>query len=247
MGNDTPNKRRDMSTMQAFHNDTAIKAMFLDRIAQHAAEDAIVKGQYWKNGKGCAIGCTYHSSDHMTAEREAGIPVALARLEDTIFEGLPNDLAMTWPARFMAAVPVGADLSLVVPRWMLWLLTESGIEGYRHPTVAPAVEQVAAVLRHWIKVGVPDRGAADSAESAVWGAAWNVAWSAARSAESAARSAAWSAESAARAAWSAAESAAAESAARSAARSVARSVAWGAMSDALLRLIAECRVTGDAA
>jgi hypothetical protein len=110
--------------MIAFHGKTKIKKQYVARVLAHQKADEIVKGQYWKEGKGCAVGCTIHGSDHAQYETELGIPRVIARLEDGIFEALPNDLAQAWPARFLKAVPVGADLSNVWPQFAVWLLTD---------------------------------------------------------------------------------------------------------------------------
>ena len=110
--------------MKAFHNEPKIKEKYLDRVTMHEKADEIIKGQYWENGKGCAVGCTIHSSNHASYETELGIPRIIARLEDGIFENLPNDLAKTWPRRFLEAIPVGADLSMVWPRFAVWLLLD---------------------------------------------------------------------------------------------------------------------------
>src|SRR3990167_744097 len=111
--------------MNSFHSDPKIKEKYLSRVQAHAAADEIIKGKYWVEGKGCAVGCTVHSSDHSAYESELGIPRILARLEDGIFEALPNELAMTWPARFLESVPVGADLSMIWPKFVIWMLTDS--------------------------------------------------------------------------------------------------------------------------
>lgn len=42
--------------MIAFLNDIEIKTKYLDRVKAHAKADEIVKGQYWQEGKGCAVG-----------------------------------------------------------------------------------------------------------------------------------------------------------------------------------------------
>lgn len=110
--------------MIAFHGKQEIKDKYLARVGAHALDDEIVKGQYWENGKGCAVGCTIHSSDHCLYESELGIPMIIARLEDYIFEALPLDLAKTWPERFLKAIPVGSDLSKIWPRFAIWLLTD---------------------------------------------------------------------------------------------------------------------------
>jgi hypothetical protein len=71
--------------MLSFHSDPSIKSNYLARVAGHADADEIVKGRYWENGKGCAVGCTIHGETHESFERELGIPQMLAWLEDVIF------------------------------------------------------------------------------------------------------------------------------------------------------------------
>ncbi len=83
--------------MQAYHNKPEIKETYLQRVRAHKAADEIIKGTYWEDGKGCAVGCTIHDSDHSRYEAELGIPEWLARVEDVIFEGLPNRRASLWP------------------------------------------------------------------------------------------------------------------------------------------------------
>jgi hypothetical protein len=208
--------------MKAYHNDPSIKAAILAQLAHHRAADEIVKGRYWENGKGCAIGCTLHSSDHAEYEIRFGIPQMLAQLEDCIFEGLPNDEAKQWPERFMSAIKPGVDLSIVGWKFLHWILTDKTINpGIDHPLVKDAIERCASIMLSLSRVDKIDK--ASAAASAA-----RSAWSAARSAESAARSAARSAESAA---WSA------ESAAWSAERSAERSAAYVRMSDKLIALI----------
>jgi hypothetical protein len=222
--------------MKAFHNDPAIKTKYLARVAMHRAADELIKGQGWENGKGCAIGCTLEKYDHSRYPIEIGIPEMLARLEDCIFEGLPNGKSQAWPERFLSAIKPGADLSRVGWQFLLWLLTRSGIGAYDHPLVRDAVAQVAEVLRAPAEGRPIDesaaRSAAWSARSAAWSAesaacaaesARSAAESARSAAESAAESAAWSARSAA---WSA----------RSAARS-AESAAYETMADQLIALL----------
>ena len=102
--------------MIAYHNDMANKVAILAQLNAHARADELVKGRYWENGKGCAVGCTIHSSDHAEYETRFGIPQMLARLEDRIFEGLPNGKAKEWPIRFMSAIRPGADLCLEIRR-----------------------------------------------------------------------------------------------------------------------------------
>ena len=123
----------DFSTimeMRAFHGKEEIKKFYLNRVQEHIDLDEIVKGVYFEDGepgkrKMCGVGCTIHSDQHSSYEEELGIPQVLAKLEDRIFENIPNELAKTWPLRFLESINVGADLSKVWPKFAIFLLTDS--------------------------------------------------------------------------------------------------------------------------
>lgn len=170
-----------MAKLIAFHGDAAVKEKYLSRVRAHAAADEIVKGKYWEGGKGCAVGCTIHSGNHAAYQDELGLPEWLARLEDTLFENLPNEVAKTFPERLLAAIPVGKDLEPIKWQFSLFLLEENTkrveslqIDADLKKQVLDAIEQVAAVNR-------------DAIETSQWNE--SAAWSAAESALSAARSA----------------------------------------------------------
>ena len=82
-------------------------------VAAHISADALVRGSYWKpienavGGQGCFISCLTHSSDPKPALERFGLPVAVLRIAENIFEDLPDDEA----AAFFAALPdaVGRD------------------------------------------------------------------------------------------------------------------------------------------
>ncbi len=179
--------------------------------------DMILQGTYSQgtgdNWRGCAVGCSIHSlnrlqnkryttDDHTVYEEALGIPEWLARLEDTIFEGLPKDDAMKWPLRFAKAVPVGKDLESIKWKFCAFVLSRN-IERVLTLNIADELkEQIVSSIRGVLVLHE------EAIKTGVWG-----------------ESAAWSARSAAESARSAAESA--ESAAWS-----ARSVAWSARSAA---------------
>ena len=213
----------------AYHGREADKAKILAALAQHREADRLVQGYgYWRDGKGCAVGCTLQSDDHMLYESRFGMPVAIAQMEDAIFEGLPVDLARQWPERLMSSIRVGSDLSRVHWQLLHWLLTTPAVNpGIEHPLVRDAVKQCADVIADLAAGKAPDASAAMSAAESA-----ESAESAVRSAEYAARSAEYAAEYAVR------------SAARSAAWSAtwiaeyaARSAAWVAISNRLIDLI----------
>lgn len=133
-------------TMLAFHNDPAIKASKISQVLAHQQADEIVKGRYWEGGRGCAVGCTVHSDDHGAYETEMGIPRMIARLEDRIFEGMPLADAKTFPARFIEAIPVGADLSLVSWKFLHWLVSDV-VDRHGTDSVKAATFDAIEVLR----------------------------------------------------------------------------------------------------
>jgi hypothetical protein len=102
-------------------------------IKWHTEQDNLRQGVYESDGKYCAVGCSiqtmnaklgkhYSHGDHTAYEAELGIPRIVARLEDKIFEELQKEDAIKWPLQFMRAVPVGADLEMVWPKFAIWLL-----------------------------------------------------------------------------------------------------------------------------
>ena len=180
--------------MIAYHGSQTEKDTILTQLQLHYDADEIIHGTYWENGKGCAVGCTIHSSDHAQYEPRFGIPQALAQLEDRIFEGMSNGKSKEWPLRFMRAIKPGANLEHVQWAFLHRILTDDKITpGINDPIVKDVIAHVASLLLAWSK---GDRIDASAAKSAALSA---------ESAESAARSAARSAESAASAARSAAE------------------------------------------
>lgn len=220
--------------MKAFHNDEAIKQKYLKRVEKHRLADELVQGVAWQDGKGCAVGCTLESYNHAQYEKELGIPEWLARVEDTIFEGLTEEDAQMWPERFLAAIHPGADLDKIKHPFIIFVL-QSNLKNFDHkkcPAVAKATNDIIALHER----DEPD-------ESPAWRAAWRAAENAAddvawRAAQSATQSAAW------HAAWNAAWSAAQSEAWRatwSAARSGAQSEAYKTFSDKLIELLEGCK------
>ena len=206
--------------MLAYHNKPELKESVVAEMAAHRKADELVQGYgYWKYGKGCAMGCLIKSGDHKEYETRFGIPEQLALLEDSIFEGLPKELAQKWPERFLESITTGADLTRVWSHFAYWMLIdpEYGQIKYagKDKAVIDAIIGVANLHKDVTE------GKRSAAESAAWSAARSAAWSAA---ESAAWSAAWSA---------------AESAARSAAESAAESAAYIRMADKLIEIIEE--------
>jgi hypothetical protein len=168
--------------MIAFHNDIKIKDLYLNRVKEHRIADEITKGIYWENGRGCAVGCTIHGSDHSKYETELGIPIILARLEDGIFEGLPLSRAKIWPEEFLNSINVGSDLSDVWPKFAIWLLTDKdhGVLQYaKNDTQKKSIQTIAdyysrykeITKKQWIAAAYSVSAAADADSYAAYAAA----------------------------------------------------------------------------
>ena len=140
--------------MQTYLNSPELKAAFLAEIAKHEEMDAFIKGTYGEvvgpNFRGCAIGCSLHSlniingaadmeltartGDHARYEKELGLPIWLAYLEDHLFETLPIEEAKTWPRRFAEAIPVGVVVhDIVLAKILRWTLADPEF-GVRYAT-----------------------------------------------------------------------------------------------------------------
>jgi hypothetical protein len=227
--------------MLAYHNDPQLKEQFLSLLRWHQEQDRIIKGKYAdnpKNGlisvagfslpskfKGCAIGCSINSlkaitgrtdieyGDHAAYEELIGVPHILARLEDGIFERLPDEKSQAWPVRFAEAIPAGADLSLVWPRFAHWLLVDERdgvIRFAKTDDQRDAIRGVAELYQdtiNGIEVSIDTwRNAADDAADAAYAATY-AAYAAAYAAYAAAYAAADAAYAAADAADAAADAA----------------------------------------
>lgn len=184
--------------MQSFHNDIAVKCKYVARTEKHRKADELIRGTGWDGSKGCAVGCTLEKYDHSQYPIELGLPEWLARVEDTLFEGMSLERAMLWPSEFLLAIPVGVtenDFLYKVKAPFIRAMLEGTLKNFdneKFPDVASAVQGSIAL---WSRDDL-EAQSWESARSAAWSAAasaWSAAWSArsARSAESAARSAAY--------------------------------------------------------
>lgn len=166
--------------MRAYKMHAAVtKEAFVEVMQDHREADRIVQGAYWKDGRGCAVGCGLHTvraltgldlahSDHAALAAQVGVPEVLEHLQDRIFEGLPIELAREWPLRFARAIPDGADLSGVWPKFAVAMLRNLP-PSPDYPDVTAAVARVATGWETgWVDDDPSARSAAESAESAAY-------------------------------------------------------------------------------
>src|SRR5689334_20093389 len=100
------------------------KRQFVAEMKKHQKADAFLKGTYQQgNGKsfrGCAVGCGINSinrlkrkklshNSHEELSKHLGIPYWLARVEDTLFEGVSVERSKTWPVEFAEALQTGKN------------------------------------------------------------------------------------------------------------------------------------------
>lgn len=229
--------------LQAFNNDTKLRDDLIAEIKWHYDQDKIIQRTYGKDGKYCAVGCAIQSlnnkcgldlpnNDHEALAERLNIPATIPHLIDRIFEGQQQEEAPKFALAAFSAIKPGADLSLVTPKFMVWLLTDRthGVIQYATEDGKKAIRQVANLYKRVIAGETVtddewDR-AAEAAEAAAWAADARLA-------------ASWAARAAAWASWAAR---AAGDAARAAARA-ASAAAWAAsykrMAKKLVKLLGE--------
>lgn len=193
--------------MKSFHNNIFIKNKYISRVKHHIDADNLVRGLGWKDGKGCAVGCTLENYDHQSYEIELGIPEWLARVEDALFEGMSIEKSKRWPLIFLETINVGIDLEKARTPFLIVVLERSiesmhlsKFDEHEFSDVRNAIDQSTLAIQNIIdlhKSGSIAEGAAMittyGAGSAAWGIAeGSAAENAACGAACGARSAAWS-------------------------------------------------------
>ena len=165
---------------RAFGGSAASKAALLSSLSAQRAAGAVVREQpdaAWdvRTRLGCPVPCldTHWAADghgHAPLDHQVlyetlyGVPPALACLEHIIFNNLPLDQVVEWPARLVESIAPGADLDQVSDRWALWLLTASD------SPLAPDLsvyQGVASLYRERVAGNQPQADAWERCRSAV--------------------------------------------------------------------------------
>ena len=143
-------------------------ACLIQRMTEHAAHDEIIQGVGWDEGKGCFVGCCLHNYDHSRFPDQLGWPEQLSHLCDAIFEALPNAKAKEFAVDVPNAVGEdGKDLSMVVPQWIYWTLSDEGSKPTKYPQFQPFIDAVMAIYEEWTRTGArPSTDRADMADMA---------------------------------------------------------------------------------
>jgi hypothetical protein len=155
-------------------------------VQRHVAADQARPGSYDTGFIGCLA---EQSNSPEFIEREYGIPLAVSRIAESIFEGLPSDEAAVFFAAFPDAVESdGKDLTRVC-----WQFLAAELRSL--PPVRPAIQVVINLVidgmdllaegKEW-----PDEDAHAATGAANWAVDWAVDWAADSGASEAASQAA---------------------------------------------------------
>ncbi len=128
----------------AFHGDAAVKQAVIERLQRHWSAGHV---RPWFSmafseppGHCSVMGATIEGTDADAYERELGIPAGAGYLHEALlmhcghqpwsadFRDSPPfeiaDFARDYPVQWLQAVPLGANLGLLVPRFVAWLMHE---------------------------------------------------------------------------------------------------------------------------
>jgi len=230
------------------------KKLHVELAEKHLAADMLIKGTYGETDgsfKGCSIGCLSHDIDPEREDYHAHLEEYLGplewwwRLQDTIFEGLPDGQNRYWhkqAADALALLPEDYDWQKAYHRTQIAILRIA----YQHAGTSKEVVQKVIDLHElsanggtvstddWAAAGAAARAAEEAAEAA------RAARTAAEAAGAAAAEAEWeeartaAGEAAGEAAWTAWEAA---REARQAAWATAWATAWEEIRDGVLAAI----------
>jgi len=117
---------------------------------QHRKQDLLIKGSFWKEHKGCSVGCYVKTGNepHAKLAKRSGMPEYMHCLQDIIFEGLPDKTRFHWSEVFFKAAPVGLsdegfDKNIKIP-FLIYILksTLTTFDHIENPDVKKAVDTV---------------------------------------------------------------------------------------------------------
>ena len=99
----------------AYFGKDSIKQKYVNRMKNHIKADELVRGIGFEDCKGCAVGCTLDNYNHKSYETELGLPEWLARLEDTIFEGMSEEKSKQFPLLLLQSITPVSYTHLTLP------------------------------------------------------------------------------------------------------------------------------------
>lgn len=106
----------------SYYGDKRVKANYLARLKKHYLANEIVQETYWRNERDRDEEKFHHYEEWKI---QPGIPSNVNAVINRIFEGLPKKEAKEFPLECSSAIPVGVDLSNVLKKLYVWILTDS--------------------------------------------------------------------------------------------------------------------------
>lgn len=115
----------------SYHDNETTKAEHVMLAMFHRESDRLRSGSYGDAvaGTGCSVGCLamdrgLRRDDHAGLAAAVGLPEWFVRLQDSVFEGLPDFAKADWHVALAEAVPVGLDLQPAYHRICARILRE---------------------------------------------------------------------------------------------------------------------------
>jgi len=176
----------------AYHGDHELKSTLVALAIKHAEQDEYIKGIYaqideydCETFRGCSVGCSIYDLNNMAGDQTSdygdhtylacklGVPLFVVKMQDDIFEGLPLEKSIAWTQRLFSAIPVGADLLPVAPKFLKFVLEScsTDVEGDEFKQQRTSVEQSLSVIENWIATDRFDAGDAADAACAAYACA----------------------------------------------------------------------------
>lgn len=136
--------------MKSWNSNPKLKEKYVNIMKQHQEADTLIKGKYWEDGKGCAVGCMWKGEHHDKFPTELGILEDFAHLEDSLFERLDNGKAKSFPVKFLSAIPVGLDEKqqrIIKAKFLLYVLTNLPDDYKKHPDIKECVDEAIDIQK----------------------------------------------------------------------------------------------------
>jgi hypothetical protein len=160
---------------KAFQGGLAIKKKFIDRLSIHWSSGRVVPSTrlaFTEASGVCSVmGATIEGTDVTAYEQQLGIPAGAAYLHEILLAQCGRHIGRgdpTMPPRFEAAafardypvawlqnIPVGADLSRLLPQFVAWMLHDlldetSDMQQHIEPAVKSAGKAVSTLLNAFV-------------------------------------------------------------------------------------------------
>ncbi len=116
--------------LRAFHGDQSRKDKYLSRVRDHIKNGQLIRNLAWNSkvkNAGSSTGCIFHCENTACGPIDIGYPEEVVLLHEDIMLGLPDNVDFHhFPIQFLDAAKTGSDLSLVWPKFAVWILREGG-------------------------------------------------------------------------------------------------------------------------